>query len=213
MRQKGIGTNLNQREWESQRNRALSSCRFSERTRSSLISLVLMPQLGKSLPILSFTTKRQREPGPGLIEPLDPAIPEVSGLFRFLLPKPARAGFSVTHHQVIVIFLFSLLSRLTIHSFPLIPLLMVGAISLSQALSPEIGYKSTSCSKPKQQDEEGERSVHFPHVSKHLDACQQWNRTSSFWSGNFGALSMSKGPDSHALLGIVRLTRICAEHG
>lgn len=72
-----------------------------------------------------------------------------------------------------------------IHSFPLTRQL-VGAIFLGQASSSEIGLKSTSCSK--QLDE-----VHFLHVFKHLDACQQEDRTSRFVSDNFGVLLMPKG--------------------
>lgn len=127
-----------------------------------------------------------------------------------MLPKPAWTGFSVTYHQEFVTFFIH--SSLPTHcSF--IPSDSSSASRSHNSMSdlrPWNGIQKHFLLKPKQQDEEGERSAHFPHVSKHLDACQHKNRTSSFWSGNFGTLSMPKGLILMLSL-TLKLTRICAE--
>lgn len=176
-RQKRIRTSSSQ--WVCWGNTASSSCWFKHGAASDTA--------WEEPSYIKFYKKREKT-GPDTIELLDPGIPEVSGLSRSLLPKHGIELYG-TCHKGIFTFSFPLPSQLTIHSF-LLTLQLVGAIFLSQTSNSEIGLKSTSCSK---QLDEGERSVHFLHVFKHLDACQQEDRTSRFLSDNFGVLLVPKG--------------------
>lgn len=76
---------------------------------------VLVPQVGKSLPIWSSNTKRQRETGSDTIELLDSATPEVSRLFSYTLLRLVWAARYVPHKGSLLLRSLFCLNSLFIH--------------------------------------------------------------------------------------------------
>lgn len=112
--------------------------------------------------IWSFTTKRKQKTGPDPIERLDPAIPEVSGLLRSMLPKPVWVVCYLPLRGLYFFIHFSLATHYSSTTSN-------SSVSRSYISRPdiysEVGYKSTACSKPKQLMKGGKGQSIFSMIS------------------------------------------------